>query len=732
MFCIGKVKKTQFPPFFLINSYGSYSCTRPLLIQSSDSYTVSIKHSQAIKAGKFIDTYTANNILSGYAKCKQISEAHKLFDEIPQRDTVSWNSMITGYVNLGKNDIAWEIFKTMKRDGFSFDGYTFGSILKGIAWMKQIKAGKQVHSDIIKMGYETNVFSASALLDMYSKCKRIQDAYAVFECIPERNFVSWNALITGYAQIGDRETAFLLFDRMEREGIGPDDATFASLLTLLNDYEFYKQTMQIHAKMIKRGRATDTTACNATITSYSECGFIEDSQRIFYDVDGTRDLVTWNSMLAAYVVHDLESVAIELFIEMQRLAIEQDLYTYTSVISACFGVEHQHQGRSLHGLAIKRGLDHAIPVCNSLIAMYLKSNNTSMEDALKCFDTMEIKDNVSWNSILTGFSQNGLSEDALKFFGWMRSMPFWIDHYAFSAVLRSCADLATFQLGQQVHALVLRSGFETNDFVSSSLIFMYSKCGIIEDARKSFDATPRDSTITWNSIIFGYAQHGQGKIALDLFSEMHEIEVKPDHITLVAVLTACSHIGLVEQGLDFLQSMEANYGIRPRMEHYACGVDLLGRAGLVNEAKNLVESMPFEADAMVWKTLLGACRLHGDIELASEVAKLLLVLEPEEHCTYVLLSNMYGHLGRWDEKATVKREMKERGVKKVPGWSWIEVKNEVHAFNAEDQSHPQREEIYQRLEELMEEIRWLDYYANEDFLTHDLDYDLQDLLKSCS
>ncbi|MCL7038977.1 hypothetical protein MKW94_028851 [Papaver nudicaule] len=603
----------------------------------------------------------------------------------------------------------------MRRDGFGSDQFTFGSILKGIAWTNDLKAGKQVHSMIIKMGYEPNVFSASALLDMYSKCKRIQDAYLVFECMPERNFVSWNALITGYAQIGDRRTAFFLFGRMERDGIQPDDVTFSSLLTLLDDPKFFKVTMQIHAKMIKCGRLIDTAARNATITSYSECGSLEDSRKVFDDEDGIRDLVTWNSMLGAYVVHDCRSFAVELFIEMQRHGIEQDMYTYSSVLSACFGLKHQREGKSLHALAIKRGLDQALPVCNSLIAMYLKSSNTSMEDAIKIFDNMELKDNVSWNSILTGFSQNGLSEDALKFFGWMRSRPLSVDQYAFSAVIRSCSDLATLQLGQQIHVLVLKSGFESDDFVSSSLIFMYSKCGVVEDAWKSFKATPRCSTITWNSIIFGYAQHGQGKIALDLFLEMNENNVKPDHITFVAVLTACSHIGLVEKGLSYLKSMESNYGIRPRMEHFACGVDLLGRAGHVREAKKLIESMPFEADATVLKTLLGACRLHGDIELATEIAKQLLVLEPDEHCTYVLLSSMYGHLGSWEEKASIKRLMKERMVKKVPGWSWIEVKNEVHSFNAEDRSHPQHEEVYQRVEELMEEIKWLYHYEDDEF-----------------
>ncbi|XP_010246570.1 PREDICTED: putative pentatricopeptide repeat-containing protein At3g25970 [Nelumbo nucifera] len=724
MFCIEGVLNKPFQCLHSKRSYGRYPYTKPLqfLIQTSALYTVLVTHSRAIKAGTIVDTYTANNILGGYVKCRDVTCAHSLFNEISQRDTVTWNSMITGYVNGGSFDTAWELLRTMRGDGFSFDQYTFGSILKGIACEGRLDLGQQVHSVIVKMGYEKNVFSGSALLDMYAKCNRIGDAYAVFGCMPERNFVSWNAIIGGFAQVVDRRTAFWLLDRMEREGLRPDDATFTPLLTLLDDPEFYKLTMQIHAKVVKHGRASDTASCNATITAYSNCGSIEDSQRVFDSADGSRDLVTWNSMLAAYVVHDYGAPAIELFRKMHALGIEQDMYTYTSVISASFCKEHENQGRSLHGLVIKKGLEKAIPVSNSLIAMYIKYDGKSMEEALYQFDLMEFKDRVSWNTILTGFSQNGLSEDALKIFEQMRSMQLEIDCYAFSAVLQSCSDLATLQLGQQVHGLVFKCGFESNDFVASSLIFMYSKCGVIEDARMSFEATPKDSSITWNSVMFGYAQHGHGKVAIDLFFKMQEEGVKPDHITFVAVLTACSHIGLVEQGFHFLKSMEADYGIPPRMEHYACGVDLFGRAGCLTEAKALVESMPFEPNAMVWKTLLGACRMHGDIELASQAARLLLVLEPEDHCTYVLLSNLYGRLGKWDERATVKKVMRERGVRKVPGWSWIEVKNSVHAFNAEDRSHPQCEEIYQILEELMVEIRMLGYVANVDCIMHGIDY----------
>ncbi|KAK7250528.1 hypothetical protein RIF29_33026 [Crotalaria pallida] len=662
-------------------------------------------HSAAIKLGHIADLYTANNIISGYVKCRELSLAHQLFDEMPHPDTVSWNTVISGYVNSGDIHSSWEVLRAMRRCGLAFDGHTFGSILKGVAGARELEIGLQLHAVMLKVACSENVFSGSALLDMYAKCGRVDDAYAVFRCMPERNYVSWNALVSGYSQIGDRDMAFWVLESMEMEGVWIDDGTISPLLTLLDEVEFYRLAMQLHCKIVKHGLELFNTVCNAMITAYSECGSLLDAKRVFDGSLVCRDLVTWNSMLATYLMHDKEDLAFKIFIDMQKFGFEPDIYTYTGVVSACSAPEHKSHGKSFHGLVIKRGLENSIPVSNALIAMYLKLNNRCMDDALKIFFSMDLIDCCSWNTILAGYSEVGLNEDALSLFVQMRSLVIEIDHYTFSSVIRSCSDFATLQLGQQVHALALKVGFDTNKYVGSSLIFMYSKCGVIEDARRSFEATSKDNAILWNSIIFGYAQHGQGNVALELFLLMRERKVKPDHITFVAVLTACSHNGLLEEGCNFIESMESDFGITPRMEHYACAIDLYGRAGHLEEAKALVETMPFEPDAMVLKTLLGACRMCGDIEFASHVAKRLLALEPEEHCTYVLLSDMYGRLKMWNEKASVTRLMRERRVKKVPGSSWIEVKNKVHAFNAEDHSHPQCNEIYVVLQQLKEGIK---------------------------
>ncbi|BAT90386.1 putative pentatricopeptide repeat-containing protein [Vigna angularis] len=680
-------------------------------------------HCQAIKLGSIADLFIANNLISSYAKCTDITSAHQLFDGMPHRDTVSWNAIISAYANSGHLGTTWKIVSAMRWSALAFDSHTLGSILKGVALAGQLKLGQQMHSVMLKTGLVENMFSGSALLDMYAKCGRVDDAYIVFKNMPERNYVSWNTLVAGYSRVGDRDMAFWVLHCMELEGVEIDDGTVSPLLTLLDDAEFCWLTMQLYCKILKHGLESFNTVCNASITAFSECCSLQDAERVFDGALACRDVVTWNSMLAAYLMHEKEDFAFKVFVDMQNFGFEPDAYTYTGSVSACSAQERKSNGKCVHGLVIKNGLEDSVPISNALIAMYIRFNDKGMEDALRIFFSMNVKDGCTWNSILAGYVQGGLTEDALRLFLQMRYLVIEIDHYTFSAVIRSCSDLATLQLGQQVHVLALKVGLDTNNYVGSSFIFMYSKCGIIEDAKKSFEATSKDYAIVWNSIIFGYAQHGQGNLALDLFYLMNERKVKPDHITFVAVLTACSHNGLVEEGCNIIESMESDFGIPRRKEHYACAIDLYGRAGRLEKAKALVETMPFQADAMVLKTLLGACRFCGDIELASEVAKDLLELEPEDHCTYVILSEMYGRFKMWNEKASITRMMRERGVKKVPGWSWIEVKNKVHAFNAEDHSHPQCVEIYTQLQQLNQGIKLFNSFVNQMLIQQCLQYD---------
>ncbi|KAG2583530.1 hypothetical protein PVAP13_6KG262200 [Panicum virgatum] len=634
---------------------------------------------------------------SGYSSV--LAAARRVFDEIPRPDAVSWNSLLAAHVTAGAHPDAWRLLRAMHARGLAASTFALGSALRSAAAARCPALGAQLQSFAVKSGLADNVIPASALVDVYAKCGRLRDARRVFDVMPARNNVSWNALIAGYAESGDLVQAVDLFLEMEREGLAPDEATFAALLVAVEGPSWCFLMQELHGKIVKYGSALGLVVSNAAITAYSQCGALADSRRVFDGIE-SKDLISWNSMLGAYAYHGMNEEAMRFFVRMmQESGIRPDMYSFTSIISVCS--EHwrgDHRGRGIHSLVMKIGLEGVTHVCNALISMYTRfTENCMMEDAFKCFNSLVLKDAVSWNSMLTGYSQHGLSADALRFFRCMQSENIRTDEFAFSAALRSCSDLAVLQLGRQIHSLVIQSGFSSNDFVSSSLIFMYAKSGMLGDARKSFEEADKSISVPWNSIMFGYAQHGQAQIVTNLFIEMLELRVPLDHVTFVGLITAYSHAGLVDEGSKILNTMETRYGIPLRMEHYACGVDLYGRAGQLDKAKELIDSMPFRPDAMVWMTLLGACKIHGNMELASDVASYLLVEEPRQHSTFVLLSSMFSGLGMWSDRATVQKVMKNRGLSKVPGWSWIEVKNEVHSFNAEDRSHPRMDEIYEML-----------------------------------
>ncbi|XP_057869583.2 pentatricopeptide repeat-containing protein At3g24000, mitochondrial isoform X2 [Cryptomeria japonica] len=624
-----------------------------------------------------------------------------------------------GYTQHGLGEEAVKLFCQMQRAGVRGNEFTFGSLLRASASLVALEEGRQLHGNIIKTGYQFDVYAGSALLDMYSKCGRTDDAHTSFVMIPEPNLVSWNALIAGYAQNGYGEEAFQLFREMQWEGMKPDQSTFASVVTAFGSLEAADaQVKQVHAKIIGNGLESDVVIANALTTVYAKCNRIKDAELIFRRM-GKQDLVSWNAMIAGYAYNEDGEQALKIFRQMHQMGMKMDKFTLTSMLSVCGIPDTRKHGNDIHAYSIKIGLEAETSVGNALITMYLGSGR--VEHAHKIFGKMEKRDIVTWNALIAGYSQNGYGEETLKLYCQMRHFGIRRDNFSLSSVLRACGILAALEQGKQIHAQIAQTGFEIEGFVGSAIVYMYAKCGIIEDAHKIFSESTRRCTVLWNAMIAGYAQHGQGKEALQLFEQMLEQGMKPNHITFVSVLSACSHVGLIDEGLRYFHSMDSNHGITPRMEHYACTVDILGRAGRLDEAKEFIYKMPFKPDGTVWRTLLSACANFGKIELGIHAAECLIELEPEEDAAYVLLSNIYASAGRWNDRSNLRKMMRDKGLKKEPGCSWIELKNIVHVFNADDMSHPQREEIYNKLTELMCQIKAAGYVPNPNFVLHEVD-----------
>ncbi|CAN1285224.1 Pentatricopeptide repeat-containing protein At4g13650 [Linum perenne] len=322
------------------------------------------------------------------------------------------------------------------------------------------------------------------------------------------------------------------------------------------------------------------------------------------------------------------------------------------------------------------------------------------DDAIKLFEEMNIKDNISWNGLISGFAQSGHLEEALKVFSQMNKAEVEPSVFTFTSAVSAAGNLAEIKQGKHIQAMIFKRGFDSEIEISNALITMYAKCGSISDAKRKFLEMPEKSDISWNAMITAYSQHGDGLEAVDHFENMKQTGALPNHVTFVGVLTACSHVGLVNEGLCYFESMSKEYGLVPKPEHYACVVDLLSRAGLLSRAKKFVEEMPIKPDAMVWRTLLSACVVHKDVELGEVAAQHLLDLEPEDSATYVLLSNMYAVSRKWNYRDRTRQMMKNRRVKKEPGRSWIEVKNKSHAFFVGDRLHPLADKLNNRAAEI--------------------------------
>ncbi|GMP27649.1 hypothetical protein CsSME_00003544 [Camellia sinensis var. sinensis] len=554
-----------------------------------------------------------------------------------------------------------------------------------------------------------NVFSFNAIISAYAKESLPHIAHQLFDQIPQPDLVSYNTLISAYADHGDTAPAVGLFMGMRRMGIDMDGFTFSGVITAsCNDVALIRQ---LHSLVLVGGFDSYVSVNNTLITYYSKNGYLDEAKRIFYGIDEIRDEVTWNSMIVAYGQHHEGSKALVLYQEMVHRDLRIDMFTLASVLTAFTCLEDLSGGHQFHAHLIKTGFHQNPHVGSGLVDLYSKCHRGGMLGCKKVFEEIPEPDLVLWNTMISGYSQNmELSEEALGCFRQMQRAGHCPDDGSFVCVISACSNLSSPSQGKQIHSLALKSDIPSNQIsVNNALVAMYSKCGNLHDARRLFDRMPEHNTVSLNSMIAGYAQHGRGTESIVLFERMLEIDTTPTSITFISVLSACAHTGKVEEGQKYFNMMNEKFGIEPEAEHYSCMIDLLGRAGKLEEAERLIKSMPYNPGSIGWAAFLGACRIHGNIELAIKAANECLRLEPSNAAPYVILANMYASAGRWEEVATVRKLMRDKGVKKKPGCSWIEVNKRIHVFVAEDSSHPLIKEIYDFLQEMSKKMTLAGY-----------------------
>eukprot|EP00257_Ricinus_communis_P019649 XP_015578697.1 pentatricopeptide repeat-containing protein At1g71420 [Ricinus communis] len=562
------------------------------------------------------------------------------------------------------------------------------------------------------------VFVTNHLINMYAKCGDLEYARQLFAEMPERNVVSWTALISGYAQHGQAYECSRLFSSMLMH-CRPNEFALTSNLSSC-DYDHGKQ---VHALAFKMGLDATVYIGNTLISMYSNNGDSDDEAwSVFANLE-YRNLVSWNSMIAGFQVRKLGAKAISLFSQMHRDGIGFDRATLLSVLSSLsegysavsdVGLNYCFQ---LHCLSIRSAFVLQVEVATALVKAYSDLGG-EVTDCYKLFlETGCYKDIVSWTGIITALAERQ-PEEALFLFRQLHREDLAPDWYTFSIVLKACAGLGTERQALTVHSRVIKAGFEGDVVLENALIHAYARCGSIFLSKQVFDEMRMRNLVSWNSMLKAYALHGQAKEALHLFSEMN---VRPDSATMVALLSACSHAGMVEEGIKIFESMSDRHGIFPQLDHYACMVDILGRAGRVFEAKELISTMPMEPDAVVWSALLGSCRKHGETYLAKLAADRLKQLEPRNSLGYVQMSNIYSSGGSYTAAGFIRNEMRGSRVKKEPGLSWIEIDNTVHEFASGGRRHPQRKAICCRLDVLIGQLKEKGYVPETSSAMHDIE-----------
>ncbi|XP_022967033.1 pentatricopeptide repeat-containing protein At1g11290, chloroplastic isoform X2 [Cucurbita maxima] len=677
-----------------------------------------------IKNGLYNEHLFQTKLVSLFSKYGSINEAARVFEPIEDKIDVLYHTMLKGYAKNSSLETALAFLCRMRYDDVKPVVYNFTYLLKVCGDNADLKRGREIHGNLIKNSFGANVFAMTGVVNMYAKCRQIHDAHKMFDRMPVRDLVSWNTIITGFSQNGFANKALELVLSMQDEGQRPDSITLVTVLPAAADIGSLMVGKSIHGYAIRAGFSKLVNISTALVDMYSKCGSV-DTARLIFDGMEQKTVVSWNSMMAGYVQSGEPEMAIAIFEKMLEEGIEPTNVTIMEALHACADLGDFEMGKFVHKFVDKLNLGSDISIMNSLISMYSKCNRVDI--ASDIFKNLHRKTLVSWNAMILGYTQNGRVSEALNCFCEMQSLGIKSDSFTMVSVIPALAELSVTRQAKWIHGLIIRSCLDKNIFVATALVDMYAKCGAIHMARKLFDMIDDRHVITWNAMIDGYGTHGLGRAVANLFDEMRRGTVEPNDITFLCVISACSHSGLVDEGLRYFESMKQDYGLEPSMDHYGAMVDLLGRAGRIKEAWDFIGNMPVSPGITVYGAMLGACKIHKNVEFGEKSANKLFEMNPDEGGYHVLLANIYASASKWGKVAEVRRTMEKKGLKKTPGCSFVELRNEVHSFYSGSTTHPQSKRIYAFLEVLGDEIKAAGYVPDTNSI-HDVEDDVQEQL----
>lgn len=598
---------------------------------------------------------------------------------------------------------------------FNLDSF-YGSLIDNSTHKRHLD---QIHAQLLATGLQESGFLITKLVNVSSNLGYIWYARKVFDEFKDPSVFLWNAIIRGYSKHNMFDEAIERYSRMQVTGMSPDCFTFPYVLKACAGLPALEVGRRVHGQIFRHGFESDAFVQNGLVALYAKCGQIERARTVF---DGLCDktIVSWTSIVSGYAQNGQPLEALRIFSQMRQLDVKLDWVILVSVIKSYTDIEDLEQGKSVHGCIIKMGLEFEPDLLISLTAMYAKGGQVMV--ARTFFDQMKTSNVILWNAMISGYAKNGYAEEAVELFREMISKNIKTDSVTMSSAILACAHVGSLELARWIDDYISKSDCRNDIFVNTALIDMYAKCGNVNSARKVFDRTLDKDVVVWSAMIMGYGLHGLGQEAVDLYHAMEQARVIPNNVTFVGLLTACNHSGLVEEGWRLFHRMK-DYGIEPRHQHYACVVDLLGRAGQVDKAYEFIKNMPISPGVSVWGALLSSCKIHRRVALGEYAAEQLFSLDPYNTGHYVQLSNLYASARMWDQVENVRILMKEKGLTKDLGYSLIEINGKLQAFRMGDKSHPRSKEIFEELENLERRLKVAGFVPNTESALHDLNYE---------
>ncbi|KAH7293461.1 hypothetical protein KP509_28G026700 [Ceratopteris richardii] len=602
---------------------------------SSEGYNI---HTLMTEKGLEHELYNMNTLIDMYAKCGSLMEAQKVFDMLEERSIVSWTVLVSGYAEQGLISKALHCFEQMQSSFITPDAAVLVCALKACSNVGEADKGKEIHRTVTEMGFERDLMVENSLVDMYAKCGLVKEAQHAFDKLHSKNIASWTTLISLYTDSGLIQEGLDIFEQALSANVAPDVALFACALNACDGNLSLCKGREIHASVIKTGLEDDIIIGSSTVNMYAGCSSISEAHAIF-DRMRIQDITSWNALMMGYAEHGCNEEVARCFEQMEMKGINCDVVTYVPILKSCGSLGAVDRGFHIHREVTKKGFDKDSFIGNALVHMYAKCG--TLLDARLVFESLPVKDVISWNTLIAGYTEYGPAPEALLCFEHMQKANVQPTVVSFTCCLKACGITGAIGKGRRIHNVILQKGWEFDISIGNTLVDMYGKCSSVQEAHQVFDHLSTPGVAAWNAMIKGYGLNHDSKKALSFFSGMLEQGVKPNSITFLCLLVTCSHNNLVAKGQEYFMMMIEQFGIMPSSDHFCCMVDLFSRSGSLIEAEKFLEALPCSPSKDIWMPLLSACRMNAEIDIGYKCFEQLVNMDPDCASSYVLMSNLH-------------------------------------------------------------------------------------------